>query len=54
MVALKDFKHVFINAQIIEESGDEWAFTEGCLSIPDVREDVWRKPDITIEYFDEK
>lgn len=50
---LKDFKRTFINARILEEEGDEWAFNEGCLSIPDVREDVFRKPDITIEYFDE-
>jgi peptide deformylase len=46
-------KKVFINAKILEEKGDEWAFNEGCLSIPDVREDVFRKPEITIEYFDE-
>lgn len=50
---LKNFKRTFINAKIVEETGDEWAFNEGCLSIPDVREDVFRKPTITIEYFDE-
>ncbi|SRX75576.1 peptide deformylase [Aequorivita antarctica] len=47
------FKRVFINARILDESGDEWAFNEGCLSIPDVREDVFRQPDIVIEYEDE-
>lgn len=47
------FKKVFINAQILEESGTPWAFNEGCLSIPDVREDVMRKPNILIRYFDE-
>ncbi|SDW00072.1 peptide deformylase [Aequorivita viscosa] len=47
------FKKVFINPEIIEESGDEWAFNEGCLSIPDVREDVFRQPEITIVYEDE-
>ncbi|GAB5399711.1 MAG: peptide deformylase [Aureisphaera sp.] len=47
------FKRVFINAQIVEETGDEWAFNEGCLSIPDVREDVFRQSTITIEYLDE-
>ena len=47
------FKKVFINARIIEETGDEWAFNEGCLSIPDVREDVFRKPNIVMEYEDE-
>ena len=39
--ALSGFKRVFINAKIIKEEGDEWAFNEGCLSIPDVREDVF-------------
>ena len=47
------FKKVFINAKILEESGDEWAFNEGCLSIPDVREDVFRQPNIVLEYQDE-
>lgn len=50
---LKDFKKVFINPEIILEEGDEWAFNEGCLSIPDVREDVFRQPNITIEFLDE-
>lgn len=50
---LKDFKKVFINATILEETGEEWAFTEGCLSIPDIREDVFRKERIKINYFDE-
>ncbi|MBQ4916292.1 peptide deformylase [Maribacter sp. MMG018] len=50
---LKGFKQVFINAYIEEESGEEWAFNEGCLSIPDVREDVNRKDTIKITYFDE-
>lgn len=49
----KNFNKVFINAKIIEEEGDEWVFNEGCLSIPDVREDVFRQPKITIEYVDE-
>ncbi|WP_047547110.1 peptide deformylase [Psychroserpens sp. Hel_I_66] len=50
---LKNFKRTFINAEILEEEGDEWAFNEGCLSIPDVREDVFRQPKITIKYQDE-
>ena len=50
---LKGFKRVFINAKILNEEGDEWAFNEGCLSIPDVREDVFRQPKITIKYLDE-
>ena len=50
---MKNFKKTFINAQILEEEGEEWAFNEGCLSIPDVREDVFRKPKIKIQYQDE-
>ena len=52
-VNLKGFKKVFINAKLIEEKGDKWAYNEGCLSIPGIREDVNRKEEITIEYFDE-
>lgn len=50
---LRNFKQTFINARILKEEGEEWAFYEGCLSIPDVREDVYRKERITIEYCDE-
>jgi len=50
---LKGFKKVFINAKIEEETGNDWAFNEGCLSIPDIREDVNRKDTITITYQDE-
>ena len=50
---LNGFKRVFINAKIIKEEGSEWAFNEGCLSIPDIREDVFRQPKITIDYVDE-
>ncbi|WP_162127596.1 peptide deformylase [Flavobacterium phycosphaerae] len=50
---LKGFKKTFINAKILKEEGEEWGFNEGCLSIPDVREDVYRNERITIEYFDE-
>lgn len=50
---LADFKKTFINAEILEEEGEEWFFNEGCLSIPEVREDVSRQPKITIRYYDE-
>lgn len=50
---LKNFKKTFINAKMILEDGKEWGFNEGCLSIPDVREDVYRNERITIEYCDE-
>ena len=50
---LRGFKKTFINAKMIKEEGSEWTFNEGCLSIPDVREDVYRNPTITIEYCEE-
>ncbi len=50
---LEDFKRVFINAQMLDEQGRNWNFNEGCLSIPDIREDVSRKDTITIRYVDE-
>tara|TARA_B100001093_G_C26761577_1_gene985963 strand:- start:526 stop:1113 length:588 start_codon:yes stop_codon:yes gene_type:complete len=53
LLALKGFKKVFINPIIEEESGDLWPFTEGCLSIPGIREDVERKSNIKISYFNE-
>jgi len=49
----KGVKKTFINAQIIDESGLEWDFEEGCLSIPRIRENVKRKPEILIKYQDE-
>jgi peptide deformylase len=52
--SLVDFKKVFINAEILEEDGDDWGFEEGCLSIPDIREDIYRPEFVTIRYFDEE
>jgi peptide deformylase len=52
--ALKEFKKVFINPEILEESGEEWAFEEGCLSIPGIRADVYRPEKILMRYFDEE
>ena len=51
---LKNFKKVFINPIIEEERGKKWAFTEGCLSIPGIREEVMRENIVKISYFDEK
>ena len=48
-----DVKKVFINAEIIEETGDKWDFEEGCLSIPHIRENVKRHSKLTIKYQDE-
>jgi len=50
---LKDFKKVFINPEIIEISGEEWIMNEGCLSLPEIREDVLRPDKVRIKYFDE-
>ncbi len=50
---LRNFKKVFINATMEEETGRDWAFNEGCLSIPDIHEDITRKDTITIRYMDE-
>jgi len=47
------YKGVFINAQIHDDFGDEWGFEEGCLSIPGIRENVYRADEIDIEWYDE-
>jgi len=47
---LEGFKKVFINPKITDRFGKEWAFNEGCLSIPGLREDVIRPADISMEY----
>lgn len=52
-LVLKSFKKVFINAEMIVEEGDDFSFTEGCLSIPDIREDVTRPSVIRLRYLDE-
>ena len=46
-------KQVFINAKIVELAGDVWSYNEGCLSIPNIREDVSRHETVTLEYQDE-
>lgn len=48
------FQKTFINPKMLKEEGEEWGFNEGCLSIPEVREDVFRHEKITIEYYDEQ
>ena len=49
----KPVKQVFINAHKIVETGDNWAYNEGCLSIPKVREDVSRPQRVRLRYMDE-
>lgn len=50
---LEGFKKVFINPEILETAGEEWVMNEGCLSLPEIREDVSRPDEVTIRYFDE-
>ncbi len=49
----ENLKKIFINAQIIEEIGKEWSFKEGCLSVPFINEEIFRKDKIHIQYYDE-
>ncbi len=51
--ALKDFKKVFINAHILERTGEEELIQEGCLSVPNIHEDILRPGRIRIQYQDE-
>ena len=50
----KPIKQVFINAEKLEESGESWAYNEGCLSIPKIREDVMRAPHVKLRWVNEK
>ena len=52
-IELKNFKKTFINPIITQENGDDWSFDEGCLSIPYIREPIFRKSNIKIEYYNE-
>ncbi|MFT3845190.1 MAG: peptide deformylase [Lacibacter sp.] len=47
-------KQVFINAHVEELAGDDWLYNEGCLSIPKIREDIYRAEEVTIRYMDEQ
>lgn len=50
---LENFKKVFINPEILETDGENWVMNEGCLSLPEIREDVSRPDEVTLRYFDE-
>lgn len=47
-------RQLFINAYVKELDGKEWAYNEGCLSIPKIREDIYRNEEVTIAYMDEQ
>ena len=49
----KGFKRTFINAQLLDESGEPWTYEEGCLSIPDIHAEIERKPVIHLRFTDE-
>jgi peptide deformylase len=49
----KGYKGVFLNAHVTALNGEEWVYNEGCLSIPKIREDVYRSEQVTIRYVDE-
>ena len=51
---LPGIKKAFINPEILEKSGDEWVMNEGCLSLPEIREDVLRPETVKIKYLDEE
>jgi peptide deformylase len=46
-------KQVFINAHVVAVDGEEWSYNEGCLSIPKIREDVFRSEEVTLDFQDE-
>lgn len=50
---LLNFKRAFINPVVLKEDGEEWSYNEGCLSIPDIHEDINRPAEVTLRYFDE-
>ncbi len=50
---MEGFKKAFINPKIVEKTGELWAFTEGCLSLPNIRESVDRPEQVRVQYYDE-
>lgn len=51
--SLDGFKKAFLNPKIVDFTGEVWAYNEGCLSLPKIREDVERKSKVRIQYYDE-
>ena len=49
----KGIKRVFINAHIVNETGDPWLYEEGCLSIPEIRVKISRNETVKMKYMDE-
>ena len=61
LVLLKSTSSTFIHkllsssllSKIIEQNGEFWDFNEGCLSIPEIREDVSRKEIVKINFLNQ-
>jgi peptide deformylase len=51
---MSDFKKAFVNPTILMEEGEPWEFEEGCLSIPNIRENVMRPETVRIRYYDDQ
>ncbi len=51
---LAEFKLAFINPEIVKEVGEAWQYEEGCLSIPNIRENISRKEKVKIKYYDQE
>ena len=49
----KDFKRAFINPELLEESEETCTYSEGCLSLPGISENVVRPATIKMRYLDE-
>ena len=47
-------EHTLINPEILEYKGEKQYFNEGCLSIPDIHEDVLRTEAVVVRWYDEK
>jgi peptide deformylase len=47
-------RQIFINPHVVEEIGDDWAYNEGCLSIPKIREDIYRAEEVTLDFQDQE
>ncbi|MEO6130263.1 MAG: peptide deformylase [Saprospiraceae bacterium] len=53
-LTVRGIKMVFINAELIDESGEPWLYEEGCLSIPDIHVEIERNPNIRLKYMDDQ
>jgi len=50
----EEMKETFINPVVVEILGDDFTFNEGCLSLPEIREDIVRKSEVILTYTNRK